>query len=136
MLTVNGMYNINGKDVYMTFNQEHDGTFGAIISGLTEVRSSGVNERQLDRIPTDEANVNTNTGSSQSSTTNSSNNSSNTDIFGNIMSTGEVRGSDGKVLDQDMVDRWRKSGYTDDMIREMYDQAGGKLGDASGIHWN
>ena len=29
MLTVNGLYNINGVDVYMTFNQEHDGTFGA-----------------------------------------------------------------------------------------------------------
>lgn len=53
MLTVNGVYNINGIDVYMTFNQEHDGTFGAITSGLQEVRGAGVNERQLDKIPTD-----------------------------------------------------------------------------------
>ena len=66
MLTVNGVYNINGKDVYMTFNQEHDGTFGAITSGLAEVRSTGVNERQLDKIPTDSAN--TNTSSSQQQT--------------------------------------------------------------------
>ena len=43
MLTVNGVYNINGIDVYMTFNQAHDGTFGAILSGLNEVRNAGVN---------------------------------------------------------------------------------------------
>ena len=53
MLTVDGVYNINGVDVYMTFNQAHDGSFGAITSGLSEVRNAGVNERQLDRIPTD-----------------------------------------------------------------------------------
>lgn len=53
MLTVNGVYNINGVEVYMTFNQEHDGTFGAILSGLQEVRGAGVNERQLNKIPTD-----------------------------------------------------------------------------------
>lgn len=53
MLTVDGVYNINGKDVYITFNQEHDGTFGAITSGLSEVRNAGINERHLDRIPTD-----------------------------------------------------------------------------------
>lgn len=74
MLTVNGVYNVNGKDVYMTFNQEHDGTFGAILSGLAEVRSTGVNERTLDRIPTDEGNASA--SSSQSSNTNPSKTSS------------------------------------------------------------
>jgi hypothetical protein len=64
MLTVNGVYNVNGVDVYMTFNQAHDGSFGAITSGLDEVRRTGVNERNLDRIPTDN-NGNTNTGKSQ-----------------------------------------------------------------------
>lgn len=53
MLTVDGVYNINGVDVYMTFNQAHDGSFGAITSGLSEVRNAGVNERELDKIPTD-----------------------------------------------------------------------------------
>ncbi len=66
MLTVNGLYNINGVDVYMTFNQEHDGTFGAILSGLQEARGAGVNERQLDRIPTDN-------GGSQQSQNNTAN---------------------------------------------------------------
>lgn len=68
MLTVNGVYNINGIDVYMTFNQAHDGTFGAILSGLNEVRNAGVNERQLDKIPTD----NNGNGQEQTQSQNSS----------------------------------------------------------------
>ena len=53
MLTVNGTYNLNGKSVYLTFNQSHDGTFGAITSGLSEARSSGIAESKRDSIPTD-----------------------------------------------------------------------------------
>ena len=52
----------------MTFNQEHDGTFGAILSGLNEVRNAGVNERQLDKIPTD----NNGNGQEQTQSQNSS----------------------------------------------------------------
>lgn len=62
MLTVDGVYNINGVDVHMTFNQAHDGTFGAITSGLSEVRNAGVNERELDKIPTDNGGSNDNGG--------------------------------------------------------------------------
>lgn len=71
MITVDGVYNINGVDVYMTFNQAHDGSFGAITSGLSEVRNTGVNERQLDRIPTDNgsgSNADTNNKTSTDST--------------------------------------------------------------------
>lgn len=71
MLTVDGVYNINGVDVYMTFNQAHDGSFGAITSGLSEVRNAGVNERQLDKIPTDN-------GGSQQSQNNTANPPQNT----------------------------------------------------------
>lgn len=53
MLTADGAYNINGKNVYLTFNQSHDGTFGCITSGLSEVRSTGVEEKQLQSIPSD-----------------------------------------------------------------------------------
>lgn len=53
MLTADGTYNINGKNVYLTFNQSHDGTFGAITSGLSEVRGTGVEEKQLQSIPSD-----------------------------------------------------------------------------------
>ena len=78
MLTVNGVYNINGVDVYMAFNQEHDGTFGAILSGLNEVRNAGVNERQLDKIPTDN-----NGGSVQSKQDNLPSNMRNVDQLNN-----------------------------------------------------
>lgn len=55
MLTVDGTYNLNGRNVYLTFNQSHDGTFGAITSGLSEARSAGVTESKRDSIPTDSA---------------------------------------------------------------------------------
>lgn len=55
MQVVDGVYNINGKDVYMTFNQSHDGSYGAITTGLTEARSTGVTEKGLASIPTDTA---------------------------------------------------------------------------------
>lgn len=35
MLTADGTYTINGQNVYLTFNQEHNGTFGCILTGLT-----------------------------------------------------------------------------------------------------
>lgn len=53
MLTADGTYTINGKNVYLTFNQEHNGTFGCILTGLSEVRSTGVEEKQLQSIPSD-----------------------------------------------------------------------------------
>ena len=62
MLTADGAYTINGKNVYLTFNQSHDGTFGAITSGLSEVRNTGIAEKQLPSIPSDN---NTDSGSGQ-----------------------------------------------------------------------
>lgn len=53
MLTIDGSYNINGKDVYIAFNQSHDGTYGAITSGLNEARGTGIKDEKLDKIPTD-----------------------------------------------------------------------------------
>lgn len=51
MVTTDGVYNLNGKDVKLNFNQEHDGAFGAIIGGLDEARSSGIPESKRDSIP-------------------------------------------------------------------------------------
>ena len=62
MLTADGAYTINGQNVYLTFNQSHDGTFGAITSGLSEVRNTGIAEKQLPSIPSDN---NTDGGSGQ-----------------------------------------------------------------------
>lgn len=126
MLTVNGLYNINGVDVYMTFNQEHDGTFGAILSGLQEARGAGVNERQLDRIPTD------NTGNKQEQ-----NNTPQKETQPeNTKGTGELRASDGSVIPQDYVDNCREFGYTDDLIIQLWDQTGGKGGSGVKNDWN
>lgn len=126
MLTVDGIYNINGKDVYMTFNQAHDGSFGAITSGLSEVRNAGVNERQLDRIPTD------NTGNKQEQ-----NNTPQKETQPeNTKGTGELRASDGSVIPQDYVDNCREFGYTDDLIIQLWDQTGGKGGSGVKNDWN
>lgn len=51
MLDIDGVYNINGVDVYLTFDQTHNGTHGAILTGLDSVRSTGVYEKQYDQIP-------------------------------------------------------------------------------------
>lgn len=55
MISVDGVYSVNGKNISLSFNQAHDGTFGAIISGLSEARNSGVKETTLASIPTDSA---------------------------------------------------------------------------------
>ena len=51
LMSQNGKYTVNGIEVYLTFNQAHDGTFGAITSGLDDLRNTGVNKKELDRIP-------------------------------------------------------------------------------------
>jgi hypothetical protein len=72
MLTKDGVYSVNGSQIYLTFNQSHDGTYGAIQSGLSEIRTSGVQETSLKSIPTDSdtgttgGNTGGNTGGSQS----------------------------------------------------------------------
>lgn len=122
LLTVNGVYNVNGKDVYMTFNQEHHGEFGAILSGLAEVRSTGVNERTLDRIPTDEGNASS--SSSQSSNTNPSNTSSdNSKSTGNTGNTSYSR-SFGNVtvsvspLTPEEEEEYRRTNYIENSLLE------------------
>lgn len=55
MLTQNGVYTVNGSQVYLTFNQSHDGSYGAIQSGLSAVKDTGISETQLPSIPSDSA---------------------------------------------------------------------------------
>ena len=80
MLTQDGAYTVNGSQVYLTFNQSHDGSYGAIQSGLSEARSTGVKETSLTSIPSDSASSSTtqpnhtsdqqnNTGEQQSNNT-------------------------------------------------------------------
>ena len=72
MLDVDGVYNINGVNVYLTFDQTHNGTHGAILSGLDSVRSTGVYEKQYDKIPTSDQNQQTPQPSQETPSTNTS----------------------------------------------------------------
>ncbi|WP_270816666.1 hypothetical protein [Hungatella effluvii] len=65
MLTQDGVYTINGSQVYLTFNQSHDGSYGAIQSGLSEARSTGVKETSLTSIPSDSASSTTSSTTQQ-----------------------------------------------------------------------
>lgn len=65
MLTQDGVYTINGSQVYLTFNQSHDGSYGAIQSGLSEARSTGVKETSLTSIPSDSASSTTSSPTQQ-----------------------------------------------------------------------
>ena len=104
MLSTDGAYNLNGKSISLTFNQNHDGTFGAITSGLSEARSSGVTEKSLASIPTAD---NTN----QTKTSNGNDNQS---------SSGDSTGDSG--------------GYTQDQrIQDAMDFLDGWDGDTSGF---
>ncbi len=55
MAYTDGAYTVNGQTVYLTFNQQHDGTFGAITSGLDSIRSTGVVTQDVAGIPEDSA---------------------------------------------------------------------------------
>lgn len=69
MLTQDGVYTINGAQVHLTFNQSHDGSYGAITTGLSATRSTGVHETHLPSIPTDSTQgIPTNTTPAQGNT--------------------------------------------------------------------
>lgn len=55
MFCTDGIYTVNGKEVYLTFNQSHDGTFGAITSGLDNLKSTGVYTEEIDGIAIESA---------------------------------------------------------------------------------
>lgn len=74
MLTVDGVYNINGAQVYLQFNQSHDGSYGAITSGLSEVKDTGISETQLPSIPSDSSSSSTNNSTAQQTQNNTQQN--------------------------------------------------------------
>lgn len=53
MAHVNGKYTVNGKEVELTFEQEHNGFFGAITSGLESLKETGVVTQDVAGIPTE-----------------------------------------------------------------------------------
>ena len=59
------VYTVNNQQVHLTFNQNHDGTFGAITSGLSSLQSTGVASQDVAGLPTESTGANTG-GSGQS----------------------------------------------------------------------
>lgn len=109
MLTADGTYTINGQNVYLTFNQSHDGTFGAITSGLSEVRNTGIAEKQLPSIPSDN---NTDSGSGQGQSITPPSNDGNT-----TQTSGGGSGAGTCILDSEFYDVARDGGLKDDADR-------------------
>ncbi len=50
MAVTDGAYTVNGRQVYLRFNQEHDGAFGAITSGLAALQRTGVATVEIEGI--------------------------------------------------------------------------------------
>lgn len=65
MAHTDGVYMVNNQQVHLTFNQNHDGTFGAITSGLSSLQSTGVASQDVAGLPTESTGANTG-GSGQS----------------------------------------------------------------------
>lgn len=65
MAHVDGVYTVNNQQVHLAFNQNHDGTFGAITSGLSSLQSTGVASQDVAGLPTESTGANTG-GSGQS----------------------------------------------------------------------
>ena len=61
MAHVNGNYTVNGKEVSLTFEQEHNGYFGAITSGLESLKATGVVTQDVAGLPTESASAGTST---------------------------------------------------------------------------
>lgn len=65
MAHTDGVYTVNNQQVHLTFNQNHDGTFGAITSGLSSLQSTGVASQDVAGLPTESTGANAG-GSGQS----------------------------------------------------------------------
>ena len=59
MAHVDGVYMVNNQQVHLTFNKNHDGTFGAITSGLSSLQSTGVASQDVAGLPTESTGANT-----------------------------------------------------------------------------
>ena len=116
MLDVDGVYNINGVDVYLTFDQTHNGTHGAILTGLDSVRSTGVYEKQYDQIPiaqpetqtpTENPNTQSNGGTGEGSfdTQNTEDSTSNDGSYSSWFDGLDPNGAGGGINDD--YDRWK-----------------------------
>lgn len=96
MAHTDGVYMVNNQQVHLTFNQNHDGTFGAITSGLSSLQSTGVASQDVAGLPTESSNAtiggsDTKVGESNQSQSNGQSGSSNkggSSKFDNVVTGG------------------------------------------------
>ena len=120
--------------IYLDLESSHSGSFANIKNA--DGRASLEGMYGLTQVNIDNSNI-VYTSNFRNTGYVSSGSSSNKSTSSGNQSTGAVRDSNGNVIPQDYVDELRTMpGMTDELIRESYEQAGGKLGDASGIRWN
>ena len=109
MAHTDGVYTVNNQQVYLTFNQNHDGTFGAITSGLSSLQSTGVATQDVAGIPTESesagASSNANVGGPGQGT------SKGVNPEGNGGNTSENQSSSGSYLDA--REKWFGTGKLD-----------------------
>lgn len=137
MLDVDGVYNINGVDVYLTFDQTHNGTHGAILTGLDSLRSTGVYEKQYDQIPiaqpetqtpTENPTTQSNGGTGEGGSTTSSTDDMNQ--TGKITDPNDLKPGQFAIIDEHMWARDPSSGT----LYDMGSTAGSNSGYVAGIH--
>lgn len=110
MAHTDGVYTVNNQQVHLTFNQNHDGTFGAITSGLSSLQSTGVASQDVAGLPTESTGANTG-GSGQSVDNTAPSNNGSTD-----------NGSANKH--SSLEELMKEAGITEDDIKELVDMMG------------
>lgn len=121
MAHVDGVYTVNNQQVHLTFNQNHDGTFGAITSGLSSLQSTGVASQDVAGLPTESTGANTG-GSGQSITPPSNNGGLTADEMKEADTNGDGIVSD---LERDFYDAMKNFDW--DKWLEENPSTGGKL---------
>ena len=119
MAHVDGVYTVNNQQVHLTFNQNHDGTFGAITSGLSSLQSTGVASQDVAGLPTESTGANTGgSGQSVAPSQEQSNNGQAGSSSGNTQqpSGGSIKGS-GSIWDSPGVSEVTNGGLKDEADR-------------------
>ena len=119
MANTDGVYTVNNQQVHLTFNQNHDGTFGAITSGLSSLQSTGVASQDVAGLPTESTGANTGgSGQSVAPSQEQSNNGQVGSSSGNTqqLSGGSINGS-GSIWDSPGVSEVTNGGLAPDHER-------------------
>lgn len=115
MAHTDGVYMVNNQQVHLTFNQNHDGTFGAITSGLSSLQSTGVASQDVAGLPTESSNAtvggsDTKVGESNQSQSNGQSGSNNKGGSSKFSNTGGI-GAGSQAYRDALADAMSKGDY-------------------------